>query len=103
MTTPPCSEFEDSDTEYLEWLAEHPEGFVVNTGRNRSADYMVLHRAACTFISRPFRETAPGGFTERALIKICADEVPALRQWVKEHGRPDGTFSKECSICKPTT
>jgi len=43
--------FVDDDASYLGWLAEHPTGYVVNTGRNPSAAYLVLHRGSCGTIS----------------------------------------------------
>jgi hypothetical protein len=43
--------FVDDDASYLEWLAEHPAGYVINTGRSPSAAYLVLHRASCGTIS----------------------------------------------------
>lgn len=103
MTVPDCTEFSGSDAQYFHWLEEHPTGFVVNTGRNRPSDYMILHRAICAHISKPVHEKQPGGSTERDFIKICAEEIAPLRAWVIQHGRPDGTFSRECPVCKPTT
>lgn len=92
----------DSDGEYQRWLADNPHGFVVNTRRARSPDYMMLHRASCRHISEPSHETSPGGFTERIYIKVCAPDIEALREWASQHGRTDGSFSNECSHCKPT-
>ncbi len=39
--------FVDDDPGYLDWLARHPDGFVVNTGRTPTAAYLMLHRAGC--------------------------------------------------------
>lgn len=95
-------EFDGNDAGYYRWLEQHPHGFVINTHRSPSADYMVLHRARCSHISQPIHEVKPGGFTERAYIKICAGDIDALRDWVRAHGRNDGSFSSECQQCKPT-
>jgi hypothetical protein len=54
-----------TDRDYQRWLGENRNGFVVNTTRDYSPDYMVLHRASCRHISEPSHETEPGGFTER--------------------------------------
>ena len=88
--------------DYRNWLAGHPDGFVVNSGRASSPNYVVLHRARCRHISVPVHEAEPGGFTERDYIKIAGDDIESLREWVMIHGRPDGSFSNECSFCKPT-
>ena len=44
--------FDGNDDLYQTWLAGHPHGFVINTRRRISPDYLVLHRASCAFISR---------------------------------------------------
>ena len=94
-------EFIGNEDVYLRWLTEHPGGFVINTRRNMPSDYMVLHRASCRKISSYNRMAQPGGFTSRAYIKICGDSINELSQWVSTNGRLDGSFSKECSKCRP--
>ena len=96
--------FDGNDDLYMDWLAANANGFVVNTRRARArrAKYMVLHRARCATISKYTEIGRPeGGFTERGYIKVCAPTVDELRGWVKKHGREDGSFSKECGLCKP--
>src|SRR4051794_20629624 len=93
--------FDADDDPYQRWLAANPHGYVINTGRSMSPSYMVLHRARCAKI-RDYNEMArKGGFTERDYIKVCSTDVNDLRDWVRQHGRPDGSFSRECSICNP--
>jgi hypothetical protein len=94
-------EFRDAEEAYFRWLEAHPGGFVINTRVSRSAGYMMLHRATCRWIREYVKGTAPGGFTERDYIKVCAQDIESLRAWVMKHGRPDGTFSGECGFCKP--
>lgn len=93
--------FDGSDAEYLAWLARNPTGFVVNTRRQLDPDYMVLHRANCHSISGYTATSSSGAFTERSYIKICANSVGELRDWVRRNGRSDGSFSTECQLCKP--
>lgn len=94
-------EFANDDASYLRWLARHPSGFVINTPRSKPSNYMVIHRASCPTISNYTKMAQPGGFTERDYIKICSANIPALRAWVKEHGRSDGSFSGTCGRCNP--
>ena len=56
-----------NDGEYLDWLADHPEGFVLNRWSKPSPRYLVLHKATCYSISRYNRNRgATGGvFTRR--------------------------------------
>ena len=93
--------FDSDESAYLQWLAAHPSGFVVNTRRRGDPEYVVLHRATCSSISRPTTVASPGGFTERSYIKICAGGVEELRHWARRSGRPDGSFSQACRLCKP--
>lgn len=93
--------FDSDDSVYLEWLAAHPTGFVLNTRRRGDPDYIVLHRATCRTIGHPTALASPGGFTERSYIKLCAESVDELRRWVRATGRPDGSFSNVCGFCQP--
>jgi hypothetical protein len=36
------TEFVDEDDRYLDWLADHPNGFVLNCGRKPSPSYLIL-------------------------------------------------------------
>jgi len=94
--------FADDDAGYLRWLANHPDGFVVNTNHSPSPAYMQLHRASCATISEYRSEANIGGFTERSYAKACADTTDDLRSWVRQHGRRDGSFtSVECPMRQP--
>ncbi len=95
------TEFVGDDAAYLDWLAGHPSGFVLNIRSWCDPSYMVLHRATCRTISVTVDGAAFGGFTERAYRKICADTIDELHGWTKSHGRPDGSFSKRCKLCRP--
>lgn len=90
-------EFSQGDREYLEWLHSYPHGFVISTDRRMSPDYMILHHAWCGSILHYGQTMNPGAFTERKYIKICSTDLSSLRDWVRQHGRPDGTFSSEHS------
>jgi serine/threonine protein kinase len=93
-------EFIGNDKAYLRWLDENQGGYVVNTSRSISPKYMVLHKATCGMI-KSTNGIPPGGFTERNYIKICSKTVEGLQSWVKQHGRPDGSFSSSCGACRP--
>jgi hypothetical protein len=95
------------DTKYLEWLADHPDGYVLNRRKGKSDGYFVLHRADCPLIGTYTLKARPrGGFTERGYIKICADSEAALQAYIREDyvrdedGRPNGTFSGKCRRCR---
>lgn len=94
--------FDNDDAAYLNWLATHPDGYVINRRRGESSGYMVLHRSECRTISRHAQNAHLEGFTGRGYLKVCATTVSALDDYTRvEGGRPDGGFSSECSICRP--
>jgi hypothetical protein len=93
--------FEGDESGYLRWIRSNKTGYVINTTSRRDPEYMVLHRADCWTITEYRGNATFGGFTERDLIKICALNMDDLREWVRQNGRQDGTFSSECSHCSP--
>jgi hypothetical protein len=93
--------FDGDDEAYLGWLCDHPDGYVLNTWRDPEPEFMVLHKATCGQITAFSNASSSGAFTERAYIKICAENIAHLEAWVKRHGRPDGSFSSICPACNP--
>lgn len=91
--------FTDDDAGYLRWIANHPDGFVLNIERGERPEYTVLHRATCSAISR-VRED--GAYTERGYKKVVANNLNEIRAYAKSMGRADGTFSKLCGLCEPS-
>jgi hypothetical protein len=89
-----------NDKELTRWLHEHPAGYVLHTRRSANPRYMVLHRASC-FMIRPKLGTALGSATQFGYRKVCADDVSELQDWVRRHGRLDGSFSSRCRRCRP--
>jgi serine/threonine protein kinase len=93
-------EFIGDDEAYLRWLDDNPRGFVINTHRSINPNYMVLHKSTCGMI-KSTQGIPPGGYTERDYIKICSPVIEGLQSWVRQHGRPDGSFSSACKACNP--
>ncbi|MGH2893183.1 MAG: hypothetical protein ACRDPM_07940, partial [Solirubrobacteraceae bacterium] len=60
-------EFRDRDGDYLNWIAAHPDGFVINVQRSHSPIDARLHQASCWTIR---------GGRGRALtdqwVKVCS-------------------------------
>ena len=76
--------FEDDDTGYLKWLKMNPEGYVLNTTRPPSTDYLKLHAATCPFI-RGIHGTPPRGSSwTGSYIKVCAPTRWELEQWLQK-------------------
>lgn len=91
--------FAKDDSAYFAWLAENPAGFVLNVRKTADPDYVVLHRAICPSISSTAVDR--GAYTGRGYRKWCASQADALRAAAKLEGRPDGSFSNRCGMCKP--
>jgi hypothetical protein len=91
--------FEGNDEEYLAWIFANPNGYVLNARKNLKPNYMILHTALCKKVTTYNEMALQGGFTERDFIKVCAKSKGELSSWVRKHGRADGSFSKECSLC----
>jgi hypothetical protein len=83
--------FTDDDQGYLGWLARHPDGYVINTGRAPTAAYLMLHRAACgTIRGTPARGTTFTG----DYVKVCGERVE-----LEAFARRLGGEPKPCGLC----
>lgn len=91
-------EFHDDDAGYMDWLAGHPSGFVVNVRANAGPGYVVLHRASCRHIAAARDDRA---YTGRGYRKVVANNLNELRDYSRSLGRWDGSFSRACSHCAP--
>jgi hypothetical protein len=89
--------FKDDDAGFRNWRDQGPDGFVVNTSRTPSPNYLILHRASC-------RSLAPANEHERnwtmAYIKFCALQPEDLEKWARQHVTVDAQL-KPCSNCRP--
>jgi hypothetical protein len=85
--------FVKDDASYLGWLAQHPDGFVLNTTHPPSASYLMLHRANCRTING---QPANGKTFTGDYEKVCGsrDELEALARTV-------GGEAQGCGLCRP--
>jgi hypothetical protein len=78
--------FKDDNQGYLQWLQQHPNGYVLNTYRSIDPAYMILHRAICHAISGT---PARGEHWTVGYQKICAQRIDELINWAQEeYGQP---------------
>jgi hypothetical protein len=87
--------FKDDDRGYLEWVARHPQGFVVNSERQPRPSYLRLHRAICATITGT---PARGNRWTAEYIKICSDNLAELEAWAR--GQTGGELHP-CPSCGP--
>jgi hypothetical protein len=84
--------FVNDDMGYLKWLHANPQGFVLNSYKNPSRNYLVVHRATCATISTASRSN----WTTTDYIKICSTDLRELKDWAVSGVR--GPL-KPCSFC----
>ena len=87
------------DDEFLEWTKDHPEAYVINFRANRSADYIVLHRASCRTIA--VSTQASGSLTAGAYRKAGSPDPKVFDSWIPKNIAGGQCVSDECIICKP--
>ena len=90
MSTQP---FKDDEKGYLTWIAQNPEGYVLNIQRALNPSDARLHRASCVTISRP-----NGGPWTKDYIKICSGMLGALEDWARKEA---GVDIEGCGTCHP--
>src|SRR5262245_26507928 len=87
--------FLKDDRGYVEWLAAHPSGFVLNTYAHVTSDYLILHRASCRTVNRPLATNRSWTY---AYGKTCSDDRAEIEAWAfREVGKP----VQPCGICLP--
>ncbi len=92
----------DGDDEaYLRWLADNPEGFVLNSRRTGWERSCSVHRANCAHIRVLRNNDAPGGFTQRTGIKLCGGSIPALLAYLDTISTGRSITVKRCRRCDP--
>lgn len=89
----------DSDSNYFNWLKQHPTGYVANIERQFRPGYFVLHRATCHTINGTTHKDKPGAFTERSYVKYVANSLQELERWGIENSFDKHSF-KFCKTCK---
>ncbi len=90
--------FQDNEAEYLAWLAQNPNGFVLNAERRPRAKYMPLHTARCHTIQNVTAHAHTAPFTGRGYMKVCANDPNELLAWIATQGATQ--FSSLCRKCK---
>jgi len=73
-------QFVDSDNPYKEWTNNNPNGFVVNSYKEPSSTYLILHKASCYTITELKRNAK--SFTDK-YSKTCSDNLDELDNWAK--------------------
>lgn len=86
--------FADNDAGYLQFLADNPDGLVVNHDRVPRSVYLILHRASCADVFRLGR----AHWTDSGLVKTCSTDRGDLEDWAR--GEVGGSLLS-CRKCNP--
>lgn len=86
--------FDDRESDYLGWIARHPEGYVANVDRAGVVpQYPMIHRASHRLMS----SDRIGGFTTGAYLKLCSTDLDALQREVQVRFKRPATHCKVCT------
>jgi hypothetical protein len=88
-------EFGDDDTGYLEWIATHRDGYVLNILRSHAATAARVHHADCWTINR--QAASASAWTDQ-YVKVCAEHVAELDKWANDMVAES---VPRCRICHP--
>ncbi len=73
----------EDEPRYLQWLAAHPAGFVVNAARPTATPrYLKLHSASCWTIGA--NASGGGRLTGRQYQKVCSTSRNELEDWASK-------------------
>ncbi len=93
--------FDTHDAPFLQWMSEHPDGYVVNTERRPNSRLFFLHTANCFHIAGYVSGQQPDAFTGRDYIKVCSDDASELLAWAQMHRPNIAGFTSLCQTCHP--
>jgi hypothetical protein len=94
-------EFRDDDGGYRAWLIAHPDGYVINIARSRSAREARLHQVSCPTLL-PDR-IASGAALTGQYVKVCADLLVELERWAKDYVKQSIPRCGSCWSRRPTS
>lgn len=85
--------FDNDENGYLQWVADNPNGFVINAPK-RSGDFPdMLHRASCKSITTDLQTN----YTTTTFKKICSIDRQELTDW----GDRNSEDFRHCKQCNP--
>ncbi len=84
--------FQNDDAIYMQWITDHPAGFVVNVPYHAASTPLVLHTATCSSI-KAFASKNP---TIDDYYKAWGMNRDELVTWANQKGK-----FQECKVCKP--
>ena len=88
-----CELFWDNEDGYRKWLANNPNGFVVNCDKRvQNPQYPMLHNVSHKLVS----STKINNYTTNDYFKVCSPDKESLELWAKNRG----VKLTQCRTCK---
>ena len=91
---PVVTMFDHDDGRYVPWTREWPRGFVLNTYRAPTPDYLVLHRAFCRTITQLDEDAQT--WTSGDFVKVCSTSRELVTQWARRSAGSTPTAECHC-------
>jgi predicted HNH restriction endonuclease len=91
--------FDKSDADYLQWMTDHPRGFVLNTKRPANQAYAMLHRSNCSHIRSLRNGEVQSCFTEHGWVKFCSEDLQGLLASIFDHKSAPLVSVARCKAC----
>lgn len=85
--------FVDKEAGFRAWRDRNPNGFILNTTRVPSANYLILHTAQCKTLAG---EPAGGTYWTKEYGKVCSGDRHELEEWAE---RETGARPRPCPLC----
>jgi hypothetical protein len=83
--------FKDDDEGFFEWLDANPDGYVINTNRKPTPNYLVLHVPSC-----PHFKGGDHLHWTKDYVKICSDSRDQLEEWAADVVGGEITLCPSC-------
>lgn len=93
--------FDSGDAPFLEWMKDHPDGYVLNTERRVTSTVTFLHRSGCHHLTGLVSGQGPDGYTQRKYIKVCSEDASLLLAWCLRERTNSGGIRRYCKTCNP--
>lgn len=87
--------FTDDDAAYLQWVKQHPLGYVLNATRPPLPDFLVLHLASCRAV---YGEPSVGDYWTAESVKVCSTDRAEIEAWAQNEV---GGQVMTCELCHP--
>lgn len=87
----------NSNDGYLQWIKDHPNGYVLNCEKSPRATYLILHKASCYTINDLQKQAE--SWTEK-YNKICSIDIKEIEVWAQKNV-PGYQGLRHCAKCEP--